>query len=130
MTLEEIKSQVMFQVNTDEEDLEDYEPHVSDYINEGYDRLVHGYAGVHVAAGTEYTPLKDLKEEPKLPLYAHRALADYATYMIYRNGNAVKQNRGMAFYGAFSEVESRLMGEQVRANDSASGKHKFRNIYS
>ena len=38
MTLAEIKDQIMFQTNNDAEDIEDYLPHVVDYINDGYDR--------------------------------------------------------------------------------------------
>ena len=40
MTLAEIKAQIMFQTNNDAEDIDDYLPHVNDYINEGYDKLV------------------------------------------------------------------------------------------
>lgn len=130
MTLEEIKAQVMFQTNNDEEDLDDYEPHLNDYVNEGYDRLVYGFTGVHVAVGSEYPPLAQEKDVPALPLYSHRALVDYATYLVYRNGNAVKQNRGMAYYGAFSEIESRLMSERYTPGNATMGGRRFINIYS
>ena len=40
MTLQAIQEQVMFQTNNDADDLGDYTPHIDDYINEGYDRIV------------------------------------------------------------------------------------------
>lgn len=130
MTLEEIKAQVMFQTNNDVEDLDDFEPHLNDYINEGYDRLVYSYTGAHVAAETDYSPLAIDSDVPALPMYSHRALVDYATYLVYRNGNSVKQNRGMAFYGSFSEIESRLMSERATPGNATMGGRRFINIYS
>ena len=47
MTLAEIKNQIMFQTNNDEEDITDYLPHVVDYINDGYDRLVKVWTKSH-----------------------------------------------------------------------------------
>lgn len=124
MTLGEIKQQVMFQTNNDVEDLADYEPHLTDYINEGYDILVEAFTGQHVSEDSEeYPPLK--KGEPNLPEYAHRGLVDYATYMVYRNGNTVKQNRGVAFYSAFLETVAKLKYER-----GGTGRKQFKNIFS
>ena len=126
MTLDQIKSQVMFQTNNDRDDLPDFEPHLTDYINEGYDILVMNYTDQHVASDSaEYPSLNKTSDVPKLPEYAHRALADYATYLVYRNGNAVKQNRGMAFYSAFLEVISKLKYERGGA-----GRKQFKNLYT
>lgn len=126
MTLDAIKTQVMFQTNNDREDLPDFEPHLTDYINEGYDILVLNYTGEHVATDSEeYPPLLGLNDEPELPEYAHRALADYATYMVYRNGNAIKQNRGMAYYSAFLQVLSQLKFEK-----GGVARREFINIYT
>lgn len=128
MTLDEIKSQVMYQTNNDRDDLPDFEPHLTDYINEGYDILLVNYAEQHVSSDSEqYPPLSQSADEPKLPEHAHRALADYATYLVYRNGNGVKQNRGMAYYSAFLEVMSRLVFE--RGGMTAESR-QFRNIFS
>ena len=126
MTLDQIKAQVMFQTNNDKDDLPDFEPHLTDYINEGYDILVMNYTDQHVASDSEeYPPLSLLTDVPKLPEYTHRALADYATYLVYRNGNAVKQNRGTAFYSAFLEVISKLKYER-----GGTGRKQFKNLYT
>lgn len=125
MKLSEIKNQVMFQTNNDADDLLDFEPHLTDYINEGYDILVMTYRNQHVSSGSsEYPPLKAAEAVPNLPEYAHRGLADYATYLVYRNGNAVKQNRGMPFYSAFNDILVKLK------NESSGTIRNFRNLYT
>ena len=129
MTLEDIRSHVMFQTNNDADDLPDFQPHLERYINEGYDLLVESYAGQHVSeVSADYTPLSNKRDEPNLPEYAHRALADYATYMIYRNGNAVKQNRGSLYYSMFMGVMAQLKYDSGRSD---SGKPpQFSNLYT
>lgn len=129
MTLEQIRNQVMFQTNNDIEDLPDFQPHLGDYINEGYDLLVESYTGQHVSSESdEYFPLAAGGDEPNLPEYAHRALADYATYMVYRNGNAVKQNRGAVFYSMFMGVLAQLKYERGRAGNGQP--LQFSNIFT
>lgn len=124
MTLAEIKAQIMFQTNNDAEDLGEYEPHLGDYINQGYDMLVEAYRSKHVSnESEEYPPLKEKTDEPNLPQYVHRSLADFGTYMVYRNGNAIKQNRGMPFYSAFMEAVAAMKF------DAYTKPHKFINIY-
>ena len=131
MTLGEIKDQVMFQTNNDAEDVADYLPHLVDYINEGYDKLMNVWNKNHIPAG-EYDRLEIDPDEPELPEWTHRALADYATWMVYRNGNPQKQQRGMAFRAAFEEVLSRIAGEGGAAGMNDDGTRiiykKFRNI--
>lgn len=109
MTFAEIKAQVMFQTNNDAEDLEDYLPHVDDYVNEGYDRLVKAWEKNHVPTVTPW--LKEDEDVPQLPEWTHRALADYATWLVYRNGNPQKQQRGLYFLRAFEEVLTRISDE-------------------
>ena len=129
MTLDRIRAQVMFQTNNDVDDLPDFQPHLNDYINEGYDLLVEGYRNQHVQSGSaEFPPLENPGDEPKLPEYAHRAIADYATYMVYRNGNAVKQNRGNVFYSMFMGVLAQLKYERGRQMDGKP--RQFVNIYT
>lgn len=131
MTLGEIKDQVMFQTNNDSEDVGDYLPHLIDYINEGYDALLNAWCKAHIGTG-EYDRLEIDPDEPQLPEWTHRALADYATWLVYRNGNPQKQNRGAAFYSAFREVLNRINGEGGAAGINEDGTRKifsqFRNI--
>lgn len=129
MTLAEIKEQVMFQTNNDAEDLGDYEPHINDYVNEGYDRLVSAWNKGHV---TDDNRLEMNMDEPELPLWTHRALVDYATWLIYRNGNPQKQQRGMTYLNNFQQILSKILDEGGAAGLNEDGTqvryNKFRNI--
>lgn len=129
MTLAEIKEQVMFQTNNDAEDLGDYEPHINDYVNEGYDRLVSAWNKGHV---TDDNRLEMDMDEPELPLWIHRALVDYATWLIYRNGNPQKQQRGMTYLNNFQQILSKILDEGGAAGLNEDGTqvryNKFRNI--
>lgn len=111
MTLGEIKNMVMFQTNNDADDLGDFLPYLKDYINDGYDRLVLAFSNQHAGQDSEdYPPLNKDKEIPNLPDWVHHSIADWATWLIYRNGNAQKQSRGYQFREAFERVESKLRG--------------------
>ena len=131
MTLSEIQEQVMFQTNNDADDLGDYTPHINDYINEGYDRIIVAWDNNHVPS-TEYPKLSDDTDTPLIPEWIHRYIADWATWLIYRNGNPQKQNRGMAYRYAFEELLSKLngMGGKEGLNEDGSIKkyRKFINI--
>lgn len=131
MTFKEIKEQVMFQTNNDAEDLEDYLPHVDDYVNEGYDRLVRAWAKGHVPTGS-YPHMQYDEDIPALPYWTHRAIADYATWLVYRNGNPQKQQRGMAFLQGFQQTLASISDDGGLAGlnpDGTSKRYdKFRNI--
>ena len=49
MTLKEIKHLVMFNTNNDTDDLGDFMPSITRFINEGYDRLTYVLDDAHVA---------------------------------------------------------------------------------
>ena len=109
MDLSAIKQQVMFQIGGDAEDVQDFLPYLTRYINDGYDRLTMVAYGQHVGDGADDTPaLSHDRSIPVLPEWTHPAIADYATWLICRNGNAQRQNRGYAFRRAFENVENRL----------------------
>jgi len=131
MTLAEIKNQIMFQTNNDEEDIEDYMPHVVDYINDGYDRLVKVWTKSHTPQ-EGYPRLAEDTDVPALPEWTHRALCDWATWLVYRNGNPQKQQRGRAYYELFMGVLSQLSDEGGAAglnDDGTNVQYKyFRNI--
>lgn len=103
MTMGEIQERVMFQTSNDVEDLGDFQPHVDGYINAGYDELYFACHGEHptVLLATD-------SDIPDLPEWLHSALADYATWLVYRNGNVVKQQRGMTFLSAFNDAKRRI----------------------
>jgi len=131
MTFGEIKDQIMFQTNNDAEDIEDYLPHVNDYINDGYDRLVKVWTKNHTPQ-VDYPRLENDTDEPNLPLWTHRAICDWATWLVYRNGNPQKQQRGMAYRTAFEEVLAKISDEGGAAGLNADGTQvqyrNFRNI--
>ncbi len=135
MNLLEIKQQVMFQTNNDADDLGDFLPHLTDYINEGYDLLVNAWCGEHVSEDSEtYTPLNNDRASPELPAWTHRAITDWATWLIYRNGNAGKQNRGMAYRMSaesfFNTVRGMTNAEKgiTKRSDSADSRRFIYNI--
>ena len=108
MTYAEIKDLVMFQTNNDSDDLGDYLPYVSSYVNEGYDKLVLAYTGTHTDAAGAYPPLYNDSEVPLTPGWTHKAIADWATWLVYRNGNPQKQQRGFVFEQSAEQVFSRV----------------------
>lgn len=124
MTVAEIKKLTMFQTNNDESDVALFEPHLNVYINEGYEKLVWAWAEKHL--GDEgYPRLSQAMDEPKVPERAHKAIADYASWMILRTGNAARQSRGAQFLRDFGEAEYLL-----RCDGGIAGKDlkHFRNI--
>lgn len=129
MTLNEIRNLVLFQTNNDITDLADFQPAIEGYINEGYDRLAYAYDSMHiddVASGettARYPKLSAANDTPAIPEWAHNAIANYATYLMYRNGNVVKQNRGVPYYQAFLEVLNRL------AFENKNKVRKMKNLY-
>lgn len=127
MTLEELKARVIFQINADLDDLGDYEPHLDDYINEGYDRLIFALVKRHL--GIAVLPfLKEDEDEPKLnDIRQHQAVADYATWLVYRNGNPQKQQRGTQFLQAFNEVLQEAKGQAGKVSfDEETGEMTIR----
>ena len=102
MTVSEIKREVMFQTNNDVDDLGDFSPYLMDYINDGYDRLMYQYKQEHA----EF--LQTDEDIPDLPEWTHRALADWATWLVYRNGNPNTQSRGVPFQSAFYDILGKI----------------------
>ena len=131
MNLQEMKSTVMFQTNNDADDLGDFLPYVTNYLNEGYDRLVMAWAGEHVSEESQtYTPLKNDKASPELPEWTHGAMADWATWLVYRNGSVQKQDRGLCYRRAFEAMEKRLhsMSAAEKGREAPANRPAFFNI--
>lgn len=122
MNLNQLKHTVMHQTGGDESDLTDYQPYLTDYLNDGYDRLVYASRGQHVARDSaDYPPLQNDRSAPELPNWAHGAIADWASWLILRNGGADSQSRGLAFRRSFEQTEKRLRSEKCTRS-------RFRNI--
>jgi len=111
VTLEEMKRQVMFQTGNDPDDVGDFLPYVTDYLNDGYDRLMFAHCGMHVSPDGAFMPLMHDKSVPELPQWTHAAIVDWATWRICRNGSASRQSRGLMFRASFEETERRLRAE-------------------
>ncbi len=103
MRFDALKKRAAFQATGDADEAAELEPHVSQYVNEGYERLLKltGREGAQ--------PLSLDAEEPDLPAWAHPALADYAAWMLLRNGNPQRQARGIQFRAAFEETAARML---------------------
>jgi hypothetical protein len=131
MTLAEIREQIMFQTNNDADDLGDFLPHLDDYINDGYDQIVNVWDKRHVPCEA-YPRLAGGTDEPVLPEWMHRYIADWATWLVYRNGNPQKQQRGNAFRQSFLTFLSQIADEGGKdgLNDDGTRKQykNFRNI--
>lgn len=114
MTLKDIRELVMFQTNNDAEDVGDYSPYLDEYINDGYDRLMYAYKKEHVE-----TRMSNDVDIPALPVWTHKAIADWATWLVYRNGNPQKQSRGFQFRAAFDETMDRITAMGGKAGETA-----------
>ena len=123
----------MFQTNNDSDDLEDFLPALTDYINEAYDRLVVVWAKAHVPSA-DWPALREYEEQeeptdppadvPQTPEWTHRYLADWATWLVYRNGNPQKQQRGYAYREAFLGMLATISGEGGENGLNADGTQK------
>ena len=111
MTLAEIKTQALFQFGNDTDALDEYEfmPHIVDYANEGYEILFWYWKDIHIPDDMK---LRREEDVPQLPEWAHRAIADYTTWMLYRNGSSARQNRGQAYWDSFIDCRNRLRSEK------------------
>lgn len=129
MTLNDLQVRALFQTNNDFDDLDEFSPAINQYINEGYDELTMAYDKKHLDeedenGDTPYYSLSISSDTVELPEWLHSYIADYATYMLYRNGNAMKQNRGLPFYQRF------LQGKQKAEWEGKNKSAHFYNLYS
>ena len=131
MTLLELQEHIMHQTNNDADDLGDYLPHLNDYINEGYDKIVYVWDNNHVPSD-DYPRLEEDDAVPNLPFWIHRYIADWATWLVYRNGNPQKQQRGRAYWQEFMDLLSRLAdgGGKAGIDEETGMQKKFKNFYN
>lgn len=117
MTLREIKELAMFQFNMDGDDASEYLPFLVTYINEGYDRFIRAWTGERHAGGLDYPYLKGDNDVPLIPERFHKPLTDWATWCLYRNGNAAKQQRGFQYRSSFEEALAEMLADGGKAGD-------------
>ena len=71
----------------------------------------------------------DDMDEPALPVRFHPAIADWATWLVYRNGTPQKQQRGIPFRNAFEEMLASAIED--KSTDGSGGNNRvthFTNI--
>jgi hypothetical protein len=124
MTIEALKGLVLRQLGEDVEDVEEFDDLLDVYLNQGYIALMEKRKGS--ASGID--PLSDANN--LLPERVHPALADYATYRILMNGNALRQQRSQAFLSNFEDARIRLKSEKDEAAESENGGNwRFTGLY-
>lgn len=122
--VQEIKDFIMHQfMDMEPEDVREYLPYLMVYVNEGYEKLVHAWAKVHVGSN-DFPRLVSDNDVPAIPERYHKLLCDWATWCMYRNGNAQKQNRGQAYLYAFQDGIAEILnsgGEAVQGDEDGDG---------
>jgi hypothetical protein len=124
MKLLDLEKLALSQLGLDTDDLNEQKTNLDIYLNEGYDKLLKVYKNVHTGE-TGYPILSTDTQEPLTPAWSHRAIADYATWALSRNGSAQKQNKGAIFWNTFNDMEAQLVHEAVYTPLP----HKLKNIY-
>lgn len=130
MTAEMLAIRVLQQCNLDTDDLQEYGEQIIAYLNDGYERLYHKWYDRYMPEEKRFMSFSD---SPDLPKRMHLAIADWATWLMYRNGNVSKQNRGVAFKIAFEDFLSSVpRGGGIEGEEELSARAKsmrFRNLY-
>lgn len=136
MNFKALKDHCMFQIRNDLDDLSESLDYLNHYLNEGYDILLGAWdTGAHIGdeKGAAYPVLVRDSDVPGIPYWAHRYIADYATWLLYRNGNPQRQQRGMRYWEWFNMGLGRLQSEGGKEADeirAAGGDpHRIVNVY-
>lgn len=125
MTLTDLKDLIMIQTGNDVEDYPDFSTQSLVYLNEGYRRVYHHWMGAYPES-----LLSDDDDTPAVPEPLHTAIADWATWLLYRNGNISKQNRGLAFREAAEKALSRVPRNGGMPVENQTAAARFTNLYS
>jgi hypothetical protein len=111
VTVGEIKRLVVEQFGQSPEEARQHMPKIISYINDGYDLMLNAWKPRAHVGDEEYPRLVGNDETPAVPDWLHGYLADYATFLIYRNGNPQRQQRGVPFLSRWLEGLTRLRTE-------------------
>ncbi len=125
MTLEKLKNLIMIQTGNDVEDYPDFAEQSLVYLNAGYRRVYRHWHGKMPETGLALDT-----DEPQVPEALHEAIADWATWLLYRNGNISKQNRGLAFREAAERALSQVPQNGGMAEKERMAAARFTNLYS
>jgi hypothetical protein len=116
----------MTQFGADAEDLRAFLPELEGYLNAAYDLASWYFDKKHVGSREDERPrLADDGDIPDVPDWIHEYMSDYATYLIYRNGNAQRQQRGIPFLTRWNEGLAKLRSEGMPDGMP----DRFRNLY-
>ena len=114
------------QYGANPEDLPEFLPQLTGYLNAGYSWLAWYWDKRNVGPTDDcHPPLRDVNDTPELPVWTHDYICDYATYLIYRNGNPQRQQRGIPFLSRWQEGVEHLRAEGGKAGVP----DRFRNLY-
>ncbi len=117
MTLEQLRQRALAASGNDLDDLDDLEPQLTQYVNEGYDRLLHLWRGRHVGSGAaDADPLRHAKAVPDLPDWAHPAVADWAAWQLCQSGSGQRRERGLLLRERFEQTRRRLLSEAAQSD--------------
>ena len=124
MTVKEIKDFIMHQhLDMDSDDVTEYLPFLMTYVNEGYDKCLKAWAHARIG-DADFPMLVTDSDVPQIPERYHKALCDWATWCMYRNGNQQKQARGKEYRWAFEEALADMLnsgGEGVNGDADGDG---------
>jgi hypothetical protein len=116
----------MAQFGADAEDLREFLPELEGYLNSAYDWVSWYIDKKHVGNREDERPrLSADTDEPDVPQWLHEYMCDYATYLIYRNGNQARQQRGIPFLQRWMDAIEKLRAEALPDGVP----NKFRNLY-
>lgn len=118
MDFRALKARAVFQISGDAEEAAELAPYVGQYVNEGVARLATSF-------GRDAPALESDADTPALPDWCHPAIADFASWMLARNGDANRQARGLHYRAAFEEAVARAN----REGGEAGKRTKFVGIY-
>ena len=124
MEYSELQALVMVQTNNDLDDVSEYETQLPAYLNEGYNLLYKRWMRKYPD-----TPLSEDTDVPDLPEYMHRAITDWATWLMYRNGNPSKQQRGLYFRQSFEKFLATIPDGGGLDEETRTAGMRFINLY-
>ena len=101
MTKQQIRQKALYWIGAESWDGDEFAPHLDDAIEEARGEM-------ELAAGREWPQALSDNESPDAPVWAQDAMAEYAAYMMLRNGSPDKRERAAAHYARFHQAVSRV----------------------